>query len=101
MAVINLLVAVRDKYWIQIYTGRVDSMKEVTIHWLNKHKVPYTVLKMRPKGERMDDHVMKVNWAKEAGLMDEIAFVLEDRQRVVDAWRSAGIPCFQVAPGNF
>ena len=28
-----------------------------------------------------------------------IAF--DDRDRVVAAWRSAGIPCLQVAPGDF
>lgn len=100
-SVIRLLQAVREKYWIQIFSGRVDTMREATIEWLNRYTVPYTVLKMRPAAERMDDHVMKVGWAKEQNIMDEIAFVLEDRKRVVEAWRAAGVSCFQVAPGDF
>jgi hypothetical protein len=27
--------------------------------------------------------------------------VYEDRQSVVEMWRNAGLPCFQVAPGDF
>jgi hypothetical protein len=27
--------------------------------------------------------------------------ILDDRNQVVDMWRSIGLPCFQVAPGNF
>lgn len=30
-----------------------------------------------------------------------ILFVLDDRNQVVDFWRSIGLGCFQVAPGNF
>ena len=30
-----------------------------------------------------------------------VLFVLDDRNQVVDFWRSIGLTCFQVAPGNF
>lgn len=28
-------------------------------------------------------------------------YIYDDRQKVVDMWRSKGLTCFQVAPGNF
>ena len=30
-----------------------------------------------------------------------VLLVLDDRDQVVEFWRSKGLPCFQVAPGNF
>ena len=30
-----------------------------------------------------------------------IKLVLDDRNQVVDMWRDIGLPCFQVAPGDF
>lgn len=27
--------------------------------------------------------------------------IFDDRQQVVDMWRSLGLKCFQVEPGNF
>ncbi len=30
-----------------------------------------------------------------------VQFVMDDRQRVVDMWRSKGLKCLQVAPGDF
>jgi hypothetical protein len=30
-----------------------------------------------------------------------VFFVLDDRNQVVDFWRSKGLTCFQVAPGDF
>ena len=31
----------------------------------------------------------------------DVRYVLDDRQQVVDAWRSIGLTVFQVAEGNF
>ena len=32
---------------------------------------------------------------------ERLIAVFEDRDRVVAMWRDAGVPCFQVAPGDF
>lgn len=39
------------------------------------------------------DQFIKVNY--------DVLLVLDDRDRVVQMWREVGLPCFQVAPGNF
>jgi hypothetical protein len=33
--------------------------------------------------------------------LDEIAFVLEDRNSMVKKWRELGLTCLQVAEGDF
>jgi uncharacterized HAD superfamily protein len=97
--VVEILRALSKKYEIRILSGRSAAVEEKTIEWLRKHDVPYDIIKLRPVDNRVDDHVLKVSWVK--GFERDILFVLEDRQRVVDAWRREGFTCLQVAPGNF
>jgi hypothetical protein len=57
---------------------------------------------MRPKGDYRDDGVIKfelLQKIREDGFNPTIAF--DDRNRVVDMWRTNGIICAQVAPGDF
>lgn len=63
--------------------------------------IPYE-LHMRGTGDQRKDSIIK------SELFDEhvrgkynVLFVLDDRNQVVDFWRSIGLSCFQVAPGNF
>ena len=58
---------------------------------------------MRPSGDTTPDDVLKLNWLKEGmfGNKADIMAVFDDRNKVVDMWRSEGITCFQVAEGNF
>ena len=32
---------------------------------------------------------------------ERVLCAYDDRDKVVAAWRAAGVPCFQVAPGDF
>jgi len=92
----------RFDYQIHIISGRSDTTWEKTKQWLWEHEVPYDTVNLREASDRTDDHVLKIQVAQKAGWTpDKVEFVLEDRQRVVDAWRDAGYTCFQVAPGNF
>lgn len=102
-AVIRVIQAFWDEgYNIRLLTGRSESTRAETENWLRKYAVPYHTLVMRPIDNRTDDDKMKPlmaaanNWRPSTTL-----FVMEDRQRVVDAWRSLGYTVFQVAPGNF
>jgi hypothetical protein len=36
--------------------------------------------------------------SKEA-VLQNVIFVLDDRDKVVEAWRNYGLPCWQVRPG--
>lgn len=91
-----------DGYKIHIISGRVERTLEVTSKWLRNHAVPHTSLHLRPEGVFTQDNLLKIVRAKSLGLEpDNVIFCLEDRQRVVDAWREYGYTCFQVAPGTF
>lgn len=92
----------RDLVEIWITTGRPEDCKYDTIDWLRKHNVHYDKLIMRPKGDHTDDGILKPSWLIDGTIpKDRVLFALDDRQRVVDGWRKAGIPCLQVAPGDF
>jgi hypothetical protein len=46
------------------------------------------------------DSDLKQMWLDGIGV-DNVAMVFDDRQQVVDMWRSNGLTCFQVADGDF
>lgn len=66
--------------------------------WVAQHKV---TLKRRV-GDHRDDAIIKIEFLQQIrddGYEPIMAF--EDRARVVAAWRVAGVPCAQVAEGQF
>jgi hypothetical protein len=54
---------------------------------------------MRGIGDHQPDTQLKQNWLKTQANLPDLVF--EDRASVVEMWRSNGIVCCQVAPGNF
>lgn len=93
-------------------SGREGSpfIRQTTRDWLVKHvtgpcsafvdKEP--ILYMRDHQDYRDDSIIKLELLqqiKDAGYRPVAVF--DDRKRVVDAWRSVGLPCYQVAPGDF
>ena len=92
---------------IVIFSGRSKATKDATRQWLNDNGVPFDVLKMRPTSKDwayMPDNQLKQHWLDDifpGDQKDRISCVYDDRNKVVDMWRKNGIPCFQVAPGNF
>lgn len=101
-AVIELLRRFITGNLIYILSGRSQIVGKKTIEWIEKHKVPYSYLQMREEHDRTADDILKLRWADQFNLTPEnTLFVLEDRERVVNAWRKKGFRCFQVAEGNF
>lgn len=83
-------------------SGRSDEIRDKTERWLLHHDLPSGNLFMRKEGDHRPDDVLKVELLAEvraAGFEPIMAF--DDRNRVVAAWRAAGIPCAQVAEGDF
>jgi len=85
---------------IVIFSGRSDVTIQTTKSWLNKHKVPFHIIKMRPVKDFTPDDVLKQNWLNAIG-KDNVLCTFDDRNKVADMWRQNGIDCFQVADGNF
>lgn len=85
-----------------IVSGRSDECREDTEKWLGRHVGSYDYLIMRKAGDHTDDDVLKISWLNDGTIPKErILCVFDDRARVVNAWRSEGIPCYQVAAGDF
>lgn len=96
---------------IWVWSGRSDECKEETKEWLSRYCrmnfnnwfLPPETLRMRKAGDYRDDVVVKSEWLAEIEPpeYDRLTAVFDDRDRVVKMWRDAGVPCFQVAPGEF
>jgi len=85
-----------------IMSGRDDSSLDETRRWLDDNRIDYDEIHMRKTGDQRKDSIVKMELFDEfvRGQYD-VDFVLDDRQQVVDAWRSIGLTCLQVAPGDF
>ena len=104
---------------IVIFSGRNDRSYKETKEWLEKYEVPYNLLVMRPDKFQSDsypiaegnpatpdmrympDEILKKKMLDTFVDIDDVFMTVDDRQKVVDMWRSLGLTCFQVAPGNF
>lgn len=83
-------------------SGRSECVREKTEQWIQRHICISAPLFMRPDGDTREDSIIKREiYEREILGKYNVRFILDDRNRVVDGWRSLGLPCFQVAPGDF
>ena len=83
-------------------SGRSDLVRQQTLDWFDQHGFPCDALYMRKQGDHRNDDTLKIKLLAQVradGFDPIMAF--DDRNRVVRAWRAAGIPCAQVAEGDF
>ena len=84
---------------VEIWTGRSAEVADKTEAWLRHHGLDGVPIKSRLEGDHTADDELKRQWLREASRKPNLVF--EDRARVVAMWRSEGIPCCQVAAGDF
>jgi len=94
---------------VEFWTGRNEDVRSVTEQWIADHIRWFTVdantfrwgecvIKMRSKGDRRRDHILKmqfIDWDHPPDI------IFEDRSTVVQAYRERGLTVFQVAEGDF
>lgn len=90
---------------ILIASGRSEDDRAVTVNWLDNVaglKGVYSRLYMRASRDYRSDDIVK------SEILDQMVLdgynptiAVDDRQQVVDMWRSRGLRVLQVAPGNF
>ena len=85
---------------IILCSGRSEEHREQTVAWLAGQGVNYHILLLRKDNDRRSDTDIK---RELLATLDKsrILFVVEDRSRVVEMWRSEGLVCLQCAPGEF
>ena len=94
-------------YRIIFCTGRRESVRDKTEAWIKKHvssnfAIPHIL--MRPSSDHRHDTEVKPELLERHLSEQEraqIAFILEDRDSMVEKWRDIGYICIQVARGDF
>lgn len=87
---------------IIIVSGRDGACYETTEKWLKDNEIDYTSLFMRPTGDNRKDSLVKAEifW-RDIAPYYYVVGVVDDRNSVVDMWRSIGLTCLQCANGDF
>lgn len=85
-----------------IATGRNEENRIETVRWLTDYDIYFSQLYMRKSGDYRDDAIVKTE------ILDQIKsdygtpyLWFDDRTKVVNAIRNAGIRVLQVQPGDF
>lgn len=100
--VISILDAMlADRHTVDIWSGRSDEVLLETMQWLLRHHIGYNQLRMRRAGDYRQDCIIKGEWFDNLMEHERPVLAFDDRQQVVDMWRSKGVICCQVAPGDF
>jgi FMN phosphatase YigB (HAD superfamily) len=93
--------SVTEDFVIVGLTGRNEQWRGKTLEWFSKHELFMDELLMRPDKDFTPDAELKPRMLLERFPQESILFILEDRDKVVDAWRNAGFNCWQVRPGGY
>lgn len=104
--ILDMIYLVRQLYKthdIVFITGRSEVCRNETIEWIRYNiGINSPELFMDSAKNHKPDFIGKLERAKELGLTPHnVLFVLEDRSRVVKAWRDAGFRCLQVCEGDY
>lgn len=77
-------------------TGRPAVFRPATEHWLNRFDLSTQYLYMRKNSDYREDYIVKSEMLDQIyndGFLPTLA--IDDRQSVVDMWRSRGLICLQ------
>lgn len=94
----NILYAAGSR--IVLCSGRNEKKRPETVEWLESQGVKYHELLLRKDEDYRSAVVIKREMLQTMD-KNKILFVVEDRNRVVEMWRSEGLVCLRPAPGEF
>lgn len=86
---------------IIIFTGRDGVCEPKTRGWLYDNGISFDEFHIRKAGDTRKDAIVKKEMFDKVKDKYNILGVFDDRNQVVEMWRSLGLTCFQVAEGNF
>ena len=89
-------------YNVAIFTGRPERVKAKSENWLIKHGLPVVDIYCRLDNDKRHDLDAKreiyENFIKDG---KQVSFIVEDRNSVVNMWRSMGIVCLHCFDADF
>lgn len=97
-----VLKVIKSQQKVIFFSGRNGKYFDTTRKWLNDFGLSGFPLYMRTEGDTRKDSVVKLElYERHIKGKYNVDFVLDDRNQVVELWRSLGLTCFQVAEGDF
>jgi hypothetical protein len=103
--VIEMAQRLAMSHEIHVVSARREKETAVTKTWMQDQGIPYSALWMLRPDEGEDKYTpdveLKQQWFDQFANRGRIAYVFDDRDKVVAMWRRNGLTCFQVAEGNF
>jgi phosphoglycolate phosphatase-like HAD superfamily hydrolase len=98
----SLLSLLDTSLTIVLLTARPTSVREQTLAWLDRYRVRWDLLVMRPERQyqpAVDFKGAMVTALRAAGL--DLAIAFEDDRRNVAMFRTAGVPCVYIHSGYY
>jgi len=87
---------------IFIISGRSEEARPKTEEWLEFYGITYDTLLMRKPDDFRKDSIVKAEiYNHYIKGKYNVEVIYDDRQQVVDMWRSLGLKVFQVSKGEF
>jgi predicted kinase len=92
-----------DAHQIIFCSGREDKFEPETRRFIGKHlpNIKYKLFMRKTDDMRKDSIIKEEIYRNNIEGKYFVKLVLDDRNQVVSLWRSLGLVCFQVAPGDF
>ncbi len=102
LPVVRALRALAATNAIVYVSGRDEVCRGATAKWISGFVGVEGPLFMRARGDNRQDAIIKQEML-ESNIRPVFSpwLVLDDRDQVVQMWRTTGLTCFQVAPGTF
>lgn len=96
---IGLIRSLHEReYYIVGVSSRPEKFRKMTIEWLLKHQVPLDDLLLRPNNNHRPSPELKPYMVSMRMAFNDIAFVFDDREDVIAAFRERGVDGLQVMP---
>jgi hypothetical protein len=87
---------------IFVVSGRDEAARQKTEEWLEFYGLKYEKLLMRKAGDFRKDNIVKEEiYNHYIKGKYNVTVIYDDRQQVVDMWRSLGMKVFQVEKADF
>jgi predicted kinase len=88
-------------YKIIIMSGRDGVCRKLTEQWLKEQYIDWDEFMMRPEGSQEPDYKVKRDLFDKVKDNYNIVLAVDDRDQIVNLWRSMGIETWQVNYGKF
>lgn len=96
LPMIEIVNSLHDEYEIYILTGRPQSILNSTQNWLEMYGIKYDFIGMRSEENHyINDVELKEKMYNEF-VKDGVFCAFDDRQDIIDLWKSFGVTSFKV-----